>query len=61
MLVLTRKEGQKLFIGDDIEIQLVSISRGQAKLGVTAPREIPILREEIKKKEVSDEGERETV
>lgn len=46
MLILTRKVGQIITIGDNIEVQVVEIGRGWVKLGITAPSEMPVLREE---------------
>lgn len=50
MLVITRKVGQILYIGDDIKVVVVSVGRGVAQIGVEAPREVTILREEAKLK-----------
>lgn len=47
MLVLTRREGEALLIGDNIKLTVVSISRSQVKIGIDAPKEVVILREEI--------------
>jgi len=47
MLVVTRKTGQKIMVGDDIEITLVEAERGRAKIGVQAPRQLPVHRLEI--------------
>ncbi len=47
MLVLTRKSGQKLRIGNRIVITVLDCSSGQIKIGVEAPKEIPIYREEV--------------
>ena len=47
MLVLTRKSGEKLRIGKDIVISVVSNVRGPIKLGIEAPREVSVYREEI--------------
>jgi carbon storage regulator len=47
MLVLTRKLGEKILIGDDIVISIERISRGQVKVGVSAPAEVKVYREEI--------------
>lgn len=48
MLVLSRKIGEKLLIGDNIEVVVVDIDRGKVRLGIVAPREVLVLREEIK-------------
>jgi carbon storage regulator len=47
MLVLMRKPGEKIMIGDDIEIQILEINGLQVKIGVKAPKDIPVHREEI--------------
>lgn len=47
MLVLTRKTGESIQIGQDIEITVVSIKGDQIKLGINAPKNIEIHRKEI--------------
>lgn len=47
MLVLTRKPGQSVYIGDDIKITLKEIKGNQVRLGIDAPNSIKIFREEI--------------
>ena len=47
MLVLSRKLGEKIFIGDNICITVVDIDRGKIRLGIEAPREVPIFRQEL--------------
>jgi carbon storage regulator len=47
MLVIARKIGQTIRIGDDIEITVSAIRGDQVRLAIQAPREIPILRTEI--------------
>ena len=47
MLVLGRKLGQKIVIGDDIVIQVVSIDGNKVRIGITAPKDVPVNREEI--------------
>jgi len=47
MLVLTRKPSQSILIGDDIEVSVLSRTCATVKIGVQAPRDIPIFRKEI--------------
>lgn len=47
MLVLTRREGQRIVIDDDIIIRVVSIKNGQVRLGIDAPPRVHIVREEL--------------
>lgn len=47
MLVLTRKSGEGIRIGDDIRLVVVEIKDNQVKLGIEAPHELPVHREEI--------------
>ena len=47
MLTLTRKVGESIRIGDEIEIVVKEIRRNQVRIGIVAPREIAIYREEI--------------
>ena len=47
MLVLSRKSGERILIGDDIVIQAVRIGPNSVRLGISAPRDIPIVREEL--------------
>lgn len=49
MLVVTRKEGQSILIGDDIEISISKIEDGSVKVAIDAPRELTILRKELYK------------
>ena len=47
MLILTRKNGEALMIGDDVIITVLSVRGNQVRLGIDAPAEIPVHREEI--------------
>ena len=47
MLILTRRVGEALMIGDDVVINVLGVKGGQIRLGVDAPKEIPVHREEI--------------
>ncbi|NLM35185.1 MAG: carbon storage regulator CsrA [Clostridiales bacterium] len=55
MLVITRKKGESILIGDDIEITVVKLDDGSVKLAIDAPRDITILRKELYK-EVEQEN-----
>jgi carbon storage regulator len=47
MLVLTRKKGEKITLGDEIEIEVISIENGKVRLGIKAPRDLKIFRTEV--------------
>ncbi|MDR2939110.1 MAG: carbon storage regulator CsrA [Clostridiales bacterium] len=47
MLALTRKIGEKIIIGDDIEVVVLAVNGEQVKLGIVAPREISVHRMEV--------------
>jgi carbon storage regulator len=47
MLVLSRKLGEKIVINDNICITVVDIDRGKIRLGIEAPRDVPIFRQEL--------------
>ncbi len=48
MLVIRRRAGESILIGDDIEIQVTDIGPSRVKLCISAPKEVPILRKEVK-------------
>ena len=48
MLVISRKTGEEIQIGDSIKITVVNIERGVVRIGIEAPKEINIIRTEIK-------------
>lgn len=47
MLVITRKKGESILIGDDIEITVSKLEDGSVKLAINAPKEMTILRKEL--------------
>ena len=47
MLILSRKKGEAIKIGDDIEIKVVAISGDQVKIGIDAPKHIEVYRQEL--------------
>lgn len=55
MLVISRKKGEAVLIGDDIEITVIKLDDGSVKLAIDAPKNISILRKELYK-EVQEEN-----
>ncbi len=47
MLILTRKKGETLRIGDEIKIQIIEVQGRQIKIGIEAPQSIVVMREEL--------------
>ncbi len=47
MLVLTRRRDESIMIGEDIEIILIDIRRDKVRLGITAPKSVPVHRKEV--------------
>ncbi|MEJ1390290.1 MAG: carbon storage regulator CsrA [Candidatus Sedimenticola sp. (ex Thyasira tokunagai)] len=47
MLVLTRKLGEALIFSGDIEVRIIGIDRGQVRIGINAPKEVNVVREEL--------------
>ena len=47
MLVLTRKPGQSIMIGDGVEVQVLSVAGEKVRLGITAPSDVSIFRNEV--------------
>ena len=47
MLILTRKVGQKVMIGDDIIVEVVGNEKGEVRLGIIAPKDVQVHREEV--------------
>ena len=56
MLVLSRKEGEKLLIGDDVVLTITRISGNRVAIGIEAPRDVRIVRGELDKKDVPRSG-----
>jgi carbon storage regulator len=50
MLVLTRKIGEQIRVGDDIVVTLVRIQGDKVRVGIDAPRDVPIHREEVRRR-----------
>ena len=60
MLVLGRKVGERLFVGADIEVVVLGTHRNHVKLGIIAPKEIAVRREEVQRRILAAQGIQET-
>ena len=58
MLVLSRKVGERILVGNDITITVVRMAQGVVRIGVEAPTDMPIVREEIKEQMATAKGGR---
>ena len=47
MLIITRRQGEKIMLGDDIVVEVIAVSGSSVRLGIDAPRTVPVYREEI--------------
>lgn len=54
MLVLTRKRMEKLYIGGDICVTVVRLEGGQVRLGIDAPRHVPVVRAELRQRDEAE-------
>ena len=64
MLVLTRKSNQSIMIGDDIEVSVLAVMGEKVRIGISAPRDVPVFRTEVYleiKLDESDGDQREAV
>ena len=57
MLVLSRKAGERIWIGDEISVTVVRITGGGVRIGIEAPHEMPVVREELREKMEQTEEE----
>jgi carbon storage regulator len=48
MLIMSRRQGETILIGDDVEIVIAHIGRSRVKVGIRAPRAMPVVAEEVK-------------
>ena len=55
LLVLSRRRDQSLMIGDDVEVTVLEIKGGQVRLGISAPKTVPVHRGEIHEKVIKED------
>ena len=56
MLIITRRPGEKVMLGDDVVIEVIEVSGSSVRIGIAAPKSIPVYREELWRA-VKDENE----
>jgi carbon storage regulator len=49
VLILARRKGQRIRIGEDIEVVVTEVSRGEVRLGIVAPKQISVVRDEMRR------------
>jgi carbon storage regulator len=47
MLIITRRPGEKIMLGDDVVIEVIEVSGSSVRIGINAPKSVPVYREEI--------------
>jgi carbon storage regulator len=47
VLIITRKPGEKIMLGDDVTVEVIEVSGSSVRIGIAAPRSLPVYREEI--------------
>jgi carbon storage regulator len=56
LLIITRRPGEKIMLGDDIVVEVIEVSGSSVRVGIAAPKSVPVYREEIWRA-VKDENE----
>jgi len=47
MLIITRRPGEKVMLGDEVVVEVIEVSGSSVRIGIAAPRSVPVYREEI--------------
>lgn len=56
MLVLSRKEKERIFIGDNVVVTVIEINGNKVRLGIGAPKDVPVNREEVQTRKAGESG-----
>lgn len=56
MLILSRKIGQSIMIGEDVEVTITAVNHGQVKVGISAPKHVSVDREEVRYRKSSEDA-----
>ncbi len=59
MLILTRRISESVIIGDDVKITVLGVKGSQVRLGIDAPKDVSVHREEIYERILSEQGDKE--
>ncbi|MDX8383606.1 MAG: carbon storage regulator CsrA [Ghiorsea sp.] len=57
MLILTRKEGETITIGEKIQVKVLNVKGGQVRIGIDAPRDVSVNREEVLLRAAADDSD----
>ena len=57
MLILTRRIGERIVIGDDVTVSVLGLKGNQVRVGIEAPRDVPVHREEIYQRILKERAE----
>lgn len=57
MLILTRRVGETLYVGDDVQVTVLGVKSHQVSIGIEAPKDIPVHREEIYRRIQQEQSE----
>lgn len=61
MLILTRRIGETVVIGDDIEVTVLNVKGNQVRVGIEAPKDVPVHREEVRQRIEQEKQEQQKV
>ena len=57
MLIITRRQGERIMLGDDIVLEVLEVGGGSVRIGIAAPRSVPVYREELLRSDAARRAE----